>query len=230
MNCLYIIKRFYAKFMKLHSNPNILSGIKNVIFDLGGVILNIDYQRTIERFKKLGINDFDKIYSQFKQTDLFDKYDKGLVQPKEFRERLTQFASQEIDDADFDNAWNAMLLDIPEERIEVLKKIRKHFNTYLLSNTNEIHLEFFFNYIKQAHGINNFEELFNKVYYSCRIEMRKPDLEIYQKVLNDNKLNPEETLFIDDTKLNTDAAISIGIRGCYLNNGIGILDIFSDYK
>ena len=205
------------------------TGIQNLIFDLGGVIIKINYQLTIEAFKQVGLTDFDSIYSQLHQSDFFDKYDKGLVSPEEFRQGLLQRANIKFSNDVFDKAWNAMLVSLPKENIDLLENLKKHFKTYLLSNTNEIHLKYFFGYLNRTYKIKDFSSLFHKAYYSCRVQMRKPDLEIYQKVLNDNGLIASQTLFIDDTSINFTEAEKLGIQ-CYLmKKEDSLISLFSQF-
>ncbi len=206
------------------------TGIQNIIFDLGGVIINIDYQCTIATFRQIGLDNFDKIYSQLHQTSLFDKYDKGLIAPNEFRKGLLQAAHIEIGDDVFDNAWNAMLLNLPEENIVLLKNLKSHFNTILLSNTNEIHLRYFFGYLYENHGIPDFSSLFHKTYYSCRIQMRKPDEEIYIKVLNENGFKASQTLFIDDTLININEAEKLGIQCYFMQKEDSLTSLFAEFR
>lgn len=193
--------------------------IKNIIFDLGGVIVEIDYQITIGMFKKLGISDFDSLYGQYKQSHLFDGFDKGLVSPDKFREGLSQFLHKSINKSDFDAAWNSMIKELPAQNIVLLNILKNKYNTFLLSNTNEIHLEYFFRMIYDVHKVNQFESLFNKAYYSCRIGMRKPDREIYEFVLKDSGLMAEESLFIDDTSINLTPAEEVGIKTFLMPKG-----------
>jgi glucose-1-phosphatase len=202
--------------------------VKNIVFDLGGVVINIDYQLTVQKFKEAGIIDFDKIYGQYSQTELFDKFDKGFASPDEFRKGLQKLAKTDLSDAIFNNAWNTMIGHLPEENLNLLLKLKKQYKTFLLSNTNEIHLDFFFKYLKDTYGINNFNDYFDNVHYSCRMGMRKPDLEIYNKVIEVNKLNPTETLFIDDTTINVDTAIKAGWQGYYMPKGKLMSDLFNE--
>jgi putative hydrolase of the HAD superfamily len=203
--------------------------IQNIIFDLGGVIINIDYQNTIAAFKQVGLANFDSIYGQLHQTSLFDKYDKGLVSPDEFRQGLLLAANVRLSDDAFDNAWNAMLLDLPKENIELLRNLKSHFNTFLLSNTNEIHLEYFFGYLNETFEIKNFSTLFHNAYYSCRVQMRKPDKEIYLKVLHENGLNASQTLFIDDTITNFIEAEKLGIQCYQMKKDDSLISLFPDF-
>jgi HAD superfamily hydrolase (TIGR01509 family) len=203
--------------------------IQNIIFDLGGVIMNIDYQRVIIALKEIGINDFDKFYNQLGQIDLFDNYDKGLITPAEFRKGIHKVSRINVSDEAFDRAWNLMLVDIPEDRIRLLKSLKKHFKTFLLSNTNEIHLKHLFEYTQKTYNLINLDPLFNNTYYSCRVHMRKPNTEIYLKVLDDENLKAAETLFIDDFQPNIDAAVSLGIKGYCLTMENSITALFTEY-
>ena len=203
--------------------------IRNIIFDLGGVIMNIDYNLTLEAFKKIGFVDFNKMYSFLNQSKLFDGYDKGLVSPEEFRQGLRDVAQLNVCDDEINLAWNAMLIDIPEDRIHLLENLKNHFRTYLLSNTNEIHLDYFFNYVNRTFKIEDFSSLFHKAYYSCRVQMRKPDAEIFLKVINENNLKPSETLFIDDYLLNIESAEKLGIQCYYLQKEEFLTSLFAYY-
>lgn len=203
--------------------------ISNIIFDLGGVIMNINYQRAINALKEIGINNFDKLYTQFGQTKLFDNYDKGFISPAEFRDEVRKISQTDFSDEAFNSAWNLMLVDIPKENIQLLKTLKNHFNIYLLSNTNEIHLEFLSGYLPGTYNIKNLDSLFHKTYYSCRIHMRKPDREIYLHVLQDNKIQASKTLFIDDFQPNVDAAIELGIRGYFLQKEGSLIELFKNY-
>ncbi len=204
------------------------SGIRNLIFDLGGVVVNISYKNTIERFKNIGFSNFDEIYGQMSQSHVFDKYDKGQILPAEFRHELRKVSKLNFTDNDFDNAWNAMILDIPSHRIETLKKLGKQYKIFLLSNTNEIHLSYFFNYVDTTFGKGLFESLFDTLYLSCRMGMRKPDHEIYQKVVADSNLVASESLFIDDTDFNVAAAIETGLQGFTIQKNEDITELFKN--
>lgn len=189
------------------------SDIKNIIFDLGGVLLTINYELTLSKFKEFGFENIDKAFTEFKQIPMFNGWDKGFISPEQFRSGIREISSLNLSDSEIDSAWNAMIIDMPKKNIDFLLNIKKHFRTFLLSNTNEIHLDYLFNYTSKNFGIDNFDSLFEKPFYSCRIGMRKPDNEIYNFVLKENGLNPNETLFIDDSPTNIEAAQKIGIQG-----------------
>jgi len=198
-------------------SPFAQKDIQNIIFDLGGVILNIDYNLTTEAFGDLGAQDFESLFTQAKQVNLFDKLDKGIISPEEFRDGIRRITSLDMSDQQIDLAWNAMLLDLPAVRLDLLKKIKHHYKTYLLSNTNAIHFDEYNKYLQNQHGINNLSNLFNEEYYSHIINNRKPNKEIFNLILNENGLKPEETLFIDDSIQHVEAANKIGILAYHLN-------------
>lgn len=185
--------------------------IKNIIFDLGAVIININPELTAKAMKNLGFNDFEKSYSLFKQTDIFDKLEKGLINADYLRNELRKHVKNEITDQSFDKAWGEMLLDFPKERINLLKELGRKYNIYLLSNTNAIHYKQYTQAFIDQYGFE-FNSLFVKAYYSFQIGMRKPDVDIFEFALSDSKLLPEDTLFIDDLKVNIESAKSTGLQ------------------
>lgn len=193
--------------------------IKNIIFDLGGVIINLDYGATRKAFLDLGFNDFDNVYSQAQQSGLFDAFDKGRITPAEFRDEIRKHIDHPVTDKEIDAAWDAMLLDIPKEKLDLLERLKSKYRTFLLSNTNEIHVSNFSGYLHRHYGTADFTPYFEKWYYSCNIGMRKPDAEIFLHVLKENHLNAEETVFIDDSVQHIVAAQALGIRTVFLEKG-----------
>jgi len=204
------------------------SDYKNIIFDFGGVILNLDYQRTIVAFKALGVIDFEKSYSQLNQSNLFDQIERGEISPDQFRDGLRSAFSAPVSDGQLDDAWNAMLLDLPIERLRILERIRSEKRISMLSNTNEIHIEAFESDMKKAHGIQNLSGFFDQVYYSCRVGMRKPEGRIFEYVIKGQNYKPSETLFIDDSPQHIEGAKKVGLHAYHLraDQGETILDLF----
>ncbi len=199
--------------------------IKNIIFDFGGVILNIDYQASINAFKELGIKNFEILFSQASQFNIFDKLETGKLNPHDFRDEIRNISGLKLTDEAIDKAWNKMLLDIPIERIELLLKLKSEYNIYLLSNTNAIHYDIYINEIYKA-GYKSFDEIFNKAYFSHNVGMRKPHKDIYKYVLNEKKLIPEETLFIDDSLQNLQPAIDLGINTYLMKKDDELVNLF----
>lgn len=204
-----------------------MSAVKNIIFDYGGVILNIDYQKTVDAFRNLGLNDFDRLYSQALQVDLFDRLEKGLLTPADFYHSIRDISGLNLPDSRIEEAWNSIILDMPPHRISLLEKVRRHYRIFLLSNTNEIHCRVYTAQLKEKYGYGDFSELFEKVYFSFRIGMKKPDPVIFQLVLTENNLNPVETLFIDDSVQHIKAAELSGLKTCFLEDYKEVSDLFT---
>jgi putative hydrolase of the HAD superfamily len=203
-----------------------LTNLEAVIFDLGGVILNIDYQKTAESFKKLGIDNFDAMYSQAKQSKLFDLLETGKIEDQAFRNEVRRLSGLQLSDKAINDAWNAMLLDLPKHRIEVLEKVKEKCNTFLLSNTNAIHYQAYINQMIQQFGYNVLHEKIGKCYFSHEIQLRKPNRNIFEFVIQENNLNPEKTLFIDDTFQHIEGAKKCNLQTLHLQQGMDIQSIF----
>ncbi len=197
-----------------------------IIFDLGGVILNIDYQKTISQFKNIGISNFDSLYTQAQQNHVFDNFETGRISPQAFRDYIKEESNIQLSDLDIDAAWNAMLLDLPQKRIACLEQLAKTYPIFLYSNTNQIHLESFRDSILKEHGqANLLEDLFVKTYYSHEIQKRKPNAEGFLQILNENGLKAENTLFIDDSEQHIIGAQKIGLQTIWLTDK-EITDLF----
>lgn len=195
--------------------------VKAIILDLGGVILNIDYQRTIRAFELLlgnGAN-FETFYTQARQTIVFDLFEKGQISAATFRSELKKILGHQITDQEIDTAWNAMLLDLPAERLTFVSELRKKYPVYLLSNTNEIHFHAFRKNLEETFGKPSIlEDFFDKTYYSHLIKERKPTAAAFNYVLNDNQLNANEVVFVDDSAQHIEGAMSLGIDARLLVN------------
>jgi len=203
------------------------SSIHNIIFDLGGVILNIDAQLTFDAFRKLGWNGSRGEEMVHKSQELFQDLEKGDSTPDAFHHHFRHLISQDISDEEIDEAWTAMILDIPSGRVKYLQELRKKFRIFLLSNTNEIHKEKFHRMFEENYGYS-FYDLFERNHYSHEMGKRKPDPEIYLQVLAENQLVAEESLFIDDVEENVTAAESLGIKGLYIQPG-NLLEVLPGY-
>ena len=200
----------------------------NIIFDLGGVIINLDYWATVRKFSELCGRDMTESYSQKKQDPIFDDLEVGRIQPQEFRDGLRRIFEFEATDEQIDEAWNAMLLDIPKERIELLKELGKNKRIFLLSNTNAIHKPVFEQILLDAVGLPKLDSLFENSYYSHEVGDRKPHTSIFEYVVNENGLNPSETLFIDDSIQHIEGARKAGLNAYHLTGSETILDLFAN--
>jgi len=209
MFALFFIVKLYKELKNMK--------IKNIILDLGGVLLNINYQLTIDAFVKLGIEDFKSLYTQANQTDLFNQLEKGEISNADFIKGVKEFLPKNVSNQDIIHAWNAMLLDLPKERLEFLLELKSKYNTVLLSNTNNIHLDHFHKELLSVHNKESLNTYFKKVYFSCDMGMRKPDAEIFETLCKNEGFSPQETLFIDDSVQHVEGAKSIGIQAHLLD-------------
>lgn len=193
--------------------------IKNIIFDLGGVIVNVDNRLFVDAFKKLGVQNYEEALMQAMQHQLPELYEMGKITTADLRARAKKIMGIEhVADAEFDRAWNTGILNLPKERLEFVRKFKQKYNTYLLSNINEMHFEQNFVICYRDTGLKNFADIFHKEYYSHLVGMRKPDPEIFKLVLNENNLIPHETLFVDDTLENILSARNLGIKTHHINS------------
>ena len=204
--------------------------IRNIILDFGGVIINLNYYATKMAFENLGAKNFDEVFNQWKQKPFFDLLDKGLLTDEEFYSAIKQELHLDATDAEIEFAWNAMLLDIPKHRLELLNQLRKNYNLFLLSNTNHIHLKSISKYLQSTYGFSDIAECFNKAYYSCDCKLRKPDYEFFNLVLNENQLEKTETLFVDDTIQHVEAAKSIGLQAALLEKNTELKSLLEQLK
>ena len=189
---------------------------RNIIFDLGGVLLNLDFEKTADAFTALGVRNFHDYFTQYHAAPLFKKLEVGSVADQSFYDSVRQIALITADNNDIDTAWNAMLLDFPHHRIEKLQELARNYRLFLFSNTNSIHHAAFHQRFYEQFGFE-LDSLFEKAYYSHLIGYRKPDVEAFHFVINDSRVDPAETLFIDDTQPNIDAAKKTGLQAALVS-------------
>jgi putative hydrolase of the HAD superfamily len=202
-----------------------MQGIKNIIFDLGGVILNLDTQLTEQAFVAMGAKDFRKYFGLGHADSFFKEYETGHISDREFIDSLKTLAGNTATDQAVVNAWNALLRDFPPERIELLKTLARRYRLFLFSNTNAIHLEAFRKIYTDTFGGGSLDDHFEKAYYSHLMGMRKPDKAPFEQILKENGLVASEPLFIDDALVNVEGANAAGLKGFHLRPGMTILDI-----
>ena len=193
--------------MNLKNFPTVTA----IIFDLGNVIIDLDIEATTNAFRNLYGSDYKKVMEVLNSRNVFTDYEKGLISTEKFVAELGSF-SGDVSGEDIIVAWNAMLLNIPEERFDILKAAMNNYNTYCLSNTNELHIDFIYKQLRKERGIENLDNYFHKVYLSHEMHMRKPDTEIFQKVIDNHELEPQTTVFIDDTQGHLEGAKRVGLQ------------------
>lgn len=201
-----------------------LEGIDNIIFDLGMVIIDLETGDTDKAFKRLFQDSYEKVLKKLEGEGHFEKYETGAIGSDEFINGIAKLSDQDIQQ-EVPKAWNAMLKKIPDVRFEILKKAKAKFNTFCLSNTNELHIEFIYDYLQKEKKIQDLNSFFHKVYLSHEIGMRKPNKEIFDFVLKENELDPQRTLFIDDTAGHLEGAKKCGIRTFHLAPGMKLENI-----
>ena len=202
--------------------------IKNIIFDLGGVILDIDETIVYKELEKMGIKTSELAHSK-EFVEIMSKFDTGIYTAPTFRKRMKALIGQEkMTDEKFDSIWNAMLLDIPRERVEAIEKVKKHYKIFLMSNTNVIHYDLYVRDLQLRFGYNEFDELFDKSYFSFAEHLEKPDPRFFELILDHEGLLPEETLFIDDTEKNINIAKSLGINTYHISREELVRNLFEN--
>jgi glucose-1-phosphatase len=202
-----------------------MQAIKNIIFDLGGVILNIDINLTAEAFVDLGIKDFSQYFGHGFAASFFKDYEIGKISDEKFIDELRKLGNLDAPDSVIIKAWDALLLDFPIKRIELLKKLKNKYRIFLFSNTNALHTKTFRKIYQDTFNNETLDDHFEKAYYSQILGMRKPDLDSYRYIIKENDLQPEETLFVDDASVNIKGANEVGLQGYFLEPGRTILDI-----
>ena len=195
-----------------------LKNIKNIIFDLGEVIVDLNFEKTERAFLELLDIKAQQLYNYKTQSPIFDQLETGKITPQQFRATLRDLSDNNVSDAAIDTAWNAMLLTIPAQKIQLVQNLRSNYQTFVLSNTNKIHIDYINEFLLPEHKIETLDEVFDFVYYSNEIGERKPDLEAYVYIINKHGILPQETLFIDDKLENIEAAKSLGIQTWHLTN------------
>lgn len=189
-----------------------MAAIKNIIFDLGGVLIDIDYHKTARAFKKLGAQNFDEQYSQAGADKLFEALETGMIADEEFFERMQKYCHPTTTHQQIENAWNEILLSFRQPSLQFLESIKDKYNLFLLSNTNSIHKKAFNIILKNETGFDSMDHYFVKSYYSHLIHQRKPYVATYNFVLSDANISATETLFIDDSPVNIEGAREAGLQ------------------
>ena len=201
--------------------------IENILFDLGGVLLTIDMKLTTEAFTRLGWQEASMHSISNGGYPVFENLETGKDDVVQFQNNIRKVLPGKVSDEEIDQAWNAMLVDFPSDILKYVERLKPRFKLYLLSNTNELHVKRFTEIFHAKFGYN-FDNLFVKAYYSNEIGFRKPDSRAYTSVLNDASLRPEDTLFVDDLKLNIEAAEQLGFNVLHIEPG-KLMDYLPEY-
>jgi putative hydrolase of the HAD superfamily len=205
-----------------------MAEIKNLIFDLGGVILDLSVKDTLVSFSGLSGLPLDQVKSLFVSSREFESYERGGMDDRQFRDLVRGLYKVSVSDVELDRSWNAMLLGIPKPKLDLLLELKKQYRTFLLSNTNGIHLDYINSIIlPPLTGERTLDRFFHGSYYSHLMGMRKPDEEIFLRVLQDNELKASETLFLDDNADNIKGANNVGIQTVHVTHPDLVIEYFN---
>lgn len=195
-----------------------MENIRNLIFDLGNVILNIDTKLSEIAFAKYGMNDFEKLYTLASQNELFDRLEVGSITENEFYDEFRRVTGCKLDNKTLEQCWDALIMDFPAARIDMLKRLKNEgkYRTFILSNTNIIHYRFYTALLKRVHGVDGLESLVEHAYFSHEIGLKKPNRDIFDYVVEHSHIKPEESIFIDDNEANIKAANALGFNTIFL--------------
>jgi FMN phosphatase YigB (HAD superfamily) len=190
-----------------------MATIRNLLFDLGNVIIDLDIPATENALRALLGPHMQSSFARNEQFGILRDYELGLLPEAEFFAGFRELAGSPVPDEVIRNAWNALLTGIPQPRLHMLETLRRDYQVFLLSNTNYTHLQWVYEYLERTYGITDFDtRFFDKPYYSHEIHLRKPDAEVYQYVLQDAGILGSETLFIDDNASNIEGAAECGLQ------------------
>jgi glucose-1-phosphatase len=199
---------------------------ESLIFDLGGVLYDIDVQRSITAFHDLGIKHFENIYTLKEQASLIDALEKGEINEMEFVNGINSISNTSLSLNQVKHAWNALLIGLSHESVNLLKILKsKGYNLFLLSNTNIFHYNAIQEEVISNYGLNKLDDLFDKAYYSFISGMRKPEPGFYKEIIYTHHLDPIKTVFIDDNEDNIRGGIEAGIPSVHKTKDITLVDL-----
>lgn len=199
-----------------------------IIFDFGNVIIDIDFELLFKGFAESSHKSVDEVKKRLTESQVFRRYESGMFEDAEFREVIRQTIGFPFNDNEIDRIWNSMLLQIPPNRIELIRYLNTKYPVYLLSNTNRLHINWCNEYLKVNFQINTVHELFKKAFLSYEIGMWKPDEVIYTHVLDKIGIAAKDAIFFDDNEANIAASKKVGIQSILITPDFGILDYFKD--
>lgn len=202
--------------------------IKNIIFDFGGVIIPVNVMAFAGGLLNLGCTDVLGMHERFMAEEVYSRFEKGEMSPGEFRQMLRTGLNDHATDEQLDKAWNLIIGEIPPHRVDFLDKLRSKYRIFLLSNTNKIHYDFYQEQFRKIYGYPSLDSLFEKAYYSFHLKLYKPDPAIFEFVMKDSGLKPEETLFVDDYTSNIEAAKKLGLHTIHLQEGMEVVDLLTN--
>lgn len=207
-----------------------MAPFKNLVFDIGNVIVDIDYNLPITGFGKLSVANVSDILTYAQEYQLFHRYERGQITERQFQDELRPFLRPEVTDEDILAAWNSILINYPAEKFELLNNLKERYRVYALSNINETHVRAIDAAVQKQLGVPSFSGFFHTAYYSNEMGHRKPEKEIYEFIAAKENLNPAETFFVDDLKENIEAARSLGWQAYHLPKPADLIPLLTELK
>jgi len=198
--------------------------VRNLLFDLGGVIMNIDRLECIRAFKEIGMPHPEELLGDYGQKGPFLALERGEITPDEFRTQLRQYLECDVTDESIDEAFCRFLTGIPVERLHAIEELRRRgFMTYLLSNTNAIMWKRYIlpEFKKDGHDINHY---FDGIITSFEVKAYKPEREIFHAAIDQLGIKADETLFFDDSQANLDGALPLGFKTALVTEDNGFMN------
>ena len=206
-----------------------MSPIKNIIFDFGNVLFDLDLGAIHRKMQVLLNGQYTQVREQLRESGIFHLYETGGISTEEFVETIRQASDPPLKSEQVIAAWNSIFIGMPRERFGMLLQLRQRYQVFLLSNINDMHARWIDEYLLREHNLPDFQEIyFDAVYYSHLIRLRKPERDIYEYVLADAEILPEECLFIDDLEPNIEAARALGIQSIHKTPELDIMELMED--
>jgi HAD superfamily hydrolase (TIGR01509 family) len=205
-----------------------LENIDFLIFDLGNVIIDIDYDFSIRELKKILPNEKHYLTADFFPSSFHKDYEKGMISSDQFRNAVRELYQENFSNEQIDHIWNSLLKDIPQERIDLVRNLNQDFGTAVLSNTNEIHILKFNEILNAQTSINGLSEMFDRVFLSHEMGLAKPDEAIYKAVINEIQVEPNRVLFFDDLLANLEGAKRVGLQTFHITHPKALIQFFAD--
>lgn len=199
-----------------------------VIFDLGNVLIDIDYTQAMDLMKSALPTTMHQRVDHCYTADFHKAYEKGQISSADFREEFRNYFQTNWSDAEVDYYWNSLLGSIPTYRLDLVRKLKAQYQVGILSNTNEIHIEAVYAQLQAQHNLANFDPIFDWVFYSHEMGLAKPNQDIYQQLLLELGTTANRVLFFDDLKANVDGAASVGIQAIQVVGPETLLNFFGD--
>lgn len=196
-----------------------MTKIKNIVFDLGGVLIDLSHDQAVRRFEEIGVVDAAQLLDPYEQKGIFLEVENGMITADEYCQKLREHTGKDLSCEEIKHAWLGFIVDVPQYKLDHLLKLREHYNVYLLSNTNPIIQEGWARTDQFSAAGRPIGDYFDKMYTSYEVGVTKPDRKIFDYMIADSGLIPSETLFVDDAKSNVEVGRSLGFQTYQPANG-----------